>query len=68
MNINKSHGQTLQTVGLYLPIFSHGQLYVAISHVTSPAGLKILIVHKDGILEDDTKNVVHKERFNGIPQ
>lgn len=57
MTINKSQGQTLKTVGLYLPnhVFSHGQLYVAISCVTSPAGLKIVIVNKDSIPEDVTK-------------
>ena len=49
MTINKSQGQSLQRVGLYLdrPVFSHGQLYVTISRVTSKDGLKILIVEND---------------------
>lgn len=40
---------------------------MAISRVTSLACLMILIVNKDRIPGDVTKNVVYKEIFNGIP-
>ncbi|KAL8106856.1 hypothetical protein AgCh_023594 [Apium graveolens] len=46
MTINKSQGQTMKNVGLFLPqsVFSHGHFYVAVSLVTSPRGLKIVCV------------------------
>ncbi|XP_074327996.1 uncharacterized protein LOC141665908 [Apium graveolens] len=45
MTINKSQGQSLDTVRIYLPraTFSHGHIYVAISRVTRPEGLYIFI-------------------------
>ncbi|KAL3036484.1 hypothetical protein AAZX31_01G012700 [Glycine max] len=48
MTINKSQGQSLSMVGLYLPkpVFTQGQLYVALSRVNSAKGLKIRI-HDD---------------------
>ena len=69
MTINKSQGQTLQCVGVYLPkpVFSHGQLYVAISRVTSPLGLKFLICNKRDVPYNVTKNILYWEIFNDIP-
>eukprot|EP00268_Persea_americana_P000622 TRINITY_DN1019_c0_g1_i10.p1 TRINITY_DN1019_c0_g1~~TRINITY_DN1019_c0_g1_i10.p1 ORF type:complete len:370 (+),score=41.72 TRINITY_DN1019_c0_g1_i10:613-1722(+) len=58
--INKSQGQTLSKVGLYFPrqVFTHGQLYVAISRVTSRSRLKILSLNKENEPKGYTKNVV----------
>ncbi|XP_017225092.1 uncharacterized protein LOC108201309 [Daucus carota subsp. sativus] len=68
MTINKSQGQSLSFVGLYLPthVFSHGQLYVAISRVTSPEGLQIFIDDEFGQCTCRTKNVVYPEVFYNI--
>ena len=63
MTINKSQGQTLSAVGLYLPkpVFTHGQLYVAVSRVTAKQGLKIYIEDDEGRPTDQTRNVVYTE-------
>ncbi|XP_058765065.1 uncharacterized protein LOC131638521 [Vicia villosa] len=68
MTINKSQDQSLDSVGLYLPtpVFSHGQLYVAISRVKSKSGLKILIHDKKNVLCSTTTNVVYKEVFQAL--
>jgi ATP-dependent exoDNAse (exonuclease V) alpha subunit len=75
MTINKAQGQTLNKVGIYLPkpVFSHGQLYVALSRVGTQAGVKVLV--KDGWRPNTrndageapegvyTTNVVYREVF-----
>lgn len=68
MTINKSQGQSLNHVGVYLsqPVFSHGQLYVALSRVTSKKGLKILIHNDEGNDTNVTSNVVYKEIFQNV--
>ena len=68
MTINKSQGQTLSSVGLYLdtPVFTHGQLYVAVSRVTSKKSLKILIKGEDDKPASQTRNIVFPEIFRSI--
>ena len=65
MTINKSQGQSLDTVGLYLPtpVFSNGQLCVAISRVTNKSCLKILIHDNENVSSSITTNVVYNEVF-----
>ena len=63
MTINKSQGQTLQNVGVWLndTCFAHGQLYVAMSRVGSPSDIKFAIRHIDNFAGNFTSNVVYKE-------
>jgi ATP-dependent DNA helicase PIF1 len=70
MTTNKSHGQTLSNVGVYLkkPVFTHGQLYVAISRVTSKKGLSILIEDDSDKCSSKTRNIVYKEVFARIAE
>jgi ATP-dependent DNA helicase PIF1 len=68
LTINKSQGQTFKQVGIYLPkpVFSHGQLYVALSRVGCWAAVRVLLgavgVGRVGA-NGCTKNVVYEEVF-----
>lgn len=68
MTINKSQGQSLKKIGIYLPqpVFTHGQLYVALSRATSPDSVKILIIDDHGLQSKRTKNVVFKELLHQV--
>jgi ATP-dependent DNA helicase PIF1 len=68
MTINKSQGQSLSKVGLYLPrpVFTHGQLYVAVSRVTTKKGLKMCILDEEGKTCTSTINVVYPEVFDNL--
>lgn len=63
MTINKSQGQSLQHVGLFLPkqVFTHGQLYVAVSRVTTRNGLRILTTDEQQPKHNTVLNIVYKE-------
>ncbi|CAN0903759.1 ATP-dependent DNA helicase PIF1 [Linum grandiflorum] len=66
MTINKSQGQTLQTVGLCLKrqVFTHGQLYLVVSRVTRRSGLKIISCDGAAQPTQSMKNIVFCKILN----
>ena len=69
ITISKGQGHSLKTVGIFLPspeaIFSHGRLYVTLSRVTNPTGLKIMAFRNDTKSNSEVwvKKVVYREVF-----
>jgi len=66
MTVNKAQGQTIPVVGLYLPepVFSHGQLYVALSRATTKSNIKILAIKDKG--KDQPKNAKKQKRSESL--
>ena len=60
MTINKSQDKSLNTVGLdlHLPVFCHGQLYVALSRVTKVSKMTVLLSKQSG---GKTENGIYSE-------
>ncbi|KFM66403.1 ATP-dependent DNA helicase PIF1, partial [Stegodyphus mimosarum] len=70
MTINKSQGQTLKKVGIYLPqpVFSHGMLYVAFSRCSFMRNVRVLVKDNKkqgrlilGCSKVFTRNIVYSE-------
>ena len=60
MTMNKSQEQTLKKVGVFLPqpVFAHGQLYVAVTRVTSGKNIKFFF-------PDGTEQLNHGKQTDG---
>ena len=63
ITVNKSQGQSLSVVGVDLchAVFTHGQLYVAMSRVTTVAGLSLLLPPLCPSTAGTVANIVYPE-------
>lgn len=68
MTINKSQGQSVKYVGIDLctPVFTHGQLYVALSRSTSANRIKVLVSHD--YENFTTRNIMYPEVLRILDQ
>jgi len=62
MTIHKSQGQSFQTLGIYIgnPLFTHGQLYVALSRVGRAGGVFMHVLNENKVHVRYTENVIYK--------
>jgi len=60
MTINKAQGQSITNIAidLHTPVFSHGQLYIALSHCTSSHRIKVLFPEDSDIIITSTTKVL----------
>ena len=63
ITINKSQGQTLKYAGVWLrgQVFTHGQLYVACSRVSSPDNLRFAVMRESNKQPCTAVNIVYQE-------
>lgn len=63
ISINKAQGQSFEEVGIYIhrPLFSHGQLYVALSRGRDP---KKIYIQNSSENQSGITNIVWKEVFD----
>ncbi len=61
MSINKVQGQSMDTIGIFLPepVFAPGQLYVAFSRVRTHKMLYVCLGEDDNSKKGITHNIVY---------
>ena len=66
ITINKTRGQYVKRVGvgLRVPVFSHGQLYVTLSRVKNSLNVRVVLLA--GQRDTRTTNVVYLEVLTGL--